>query len=129
MITAAMTPPRAFRTLLTTVAAMLVIAPAVLAANPVITDCLTHPAGLTGHYTVAQLQYALHHMPQETQEYTNCPDVINRAVLAAAHPLRPAQPVEGSSGSFLPTPVLVILVVLMLIAGGFALVAVRRRRS
>ena len=52
-------------------------------ANPVIADCLAHPGGLTGHYTVAQLKTALQVMPAETKEYTSCPDVINRALLAA----------------------------------------------
>ncbi len=108
------------------------IAPGALAkskptSNPVIMDCLQHPAGLAGHYTVAQLNHALRVMPAETKEYTDCPDVINRARLAALGKLPGGG--SGSSGSFLPTPVLIILIVLVLVAVTLAAIAVRRRRS
>jgi hypothetical protein len=96
-------------------------------SNPVIMDCLQHPAGLTGHYTSAQLNHALRVMPAETKEYTDCPDVINRARLAALGKLPGGG--SGSSGSFLPTPVLIILIVLVLVAVTLAAIAVRRRRS
>jgi hypothetical protein len=95
-------------------------------SNPVIMDCLQHPGGLTGHYTVAQLNHALHVMPAETKEYTDCPDVINRARLAALGQLPGGG--TGSSGSFLPTPVLIILIVLVLLAVTLGAIAVRRRR-
>lgn len=95
--------------------------------NPVIMDCLQHPAGLTGHYTVAQLNQALLVMPAETKEYTNCPDVINRARLAALGKLPGSG--TGSSGSFLPTPVLIILILLVLAAVTLGAIAVRRRRA
>ena len=94
-------------------------------SNPVIMDCLQHPGGLTGHYTVAQLNHALQVMPAETKEYTDCPDVINRARLAA---LQLPGGGTGSSGSFLPTPVLIILIVLVLLAVTLGAIAVRRRR-
>jgi hypothetical protein len=97
-------------------------------SNPVITDCLTHRAGLTGHYTVSQLNHALQVMSAETKEYTNCPDVINRALLAAVgHGGNSGG--GGGGGSFLPTPVLIILVVLVLAAVTFGGLAVRRRRD
>jgi hypothetical protein len=96
-------------------------------SNPVIMDCLQHPAGLTGHYTSAQLNHALRVMPAETKEYTDCPDVINRARLAALGQLPGGG--TGSGGSFLPTPVLVVLIVLVLVAVTLGAVAVRRRRS
>jgi hypothetical protein len=99
--------------------------------NPVIADCLAHPGGLTGHYTVAQLKTALQVMPAETKEYTSCPDVINRALLAAvgSSGTGTGGSSSGGSSSFLPTPVIVILVILILAAVTFGALAVRRRRA
>src|ERR1700738_601105 len=97
------------------------------ASNAVINDCLSHRAGLTGHYTVSQLNHALQVMPAETKEYTSCPDVINRALLAAVgHGGNGGG--GGGGGSFLPTPVLIILVVLVLAGVTFGALAARRRR-
>ncbi|MGB9183457.1 MAG: hypothetical protein WCB67_05280 [Solirubrobacteraceae bacterium] len=98
------------------------------ASNPVINDCLAHRAGLTGHYTVAQLNHALQVMSAETKEYTNCPDVINRALLAAVGH-GGSSGGGGGGGSFLPTPVIIILVVLVLAAVTFGALAARRRRD
>lgn len=96
-------------------------------SNPVIMDCLQHPGGLTGHYSTAQLNQALRVMPAETKEYTDCPDVINRARLASLGKLPGGG--TGSSGSFLPTPVLIVLIVLVLVAVTLGAIAVRRRRN
>jgi hypothetical protein len=96
-------------------------------SDPVVLDCLQHPAGLVGHYTTAQLDHALHVMSPETKEYTSCPDVINRARLASLGKLSGGG--TGSSGSFLPTPVLIILIVLVLVAVTLGAVAVRRQRT
>ena len=100
-------------------------------SNPVIADCLAHPGGLTGHYTVAQLKQALLVMPAETKEYTSCPDVINRALLAALGKSGAGSTASSSGGSssFLPTWVIVILVILILAAVTFGALAVRRRRA
>lgn len=100
-------------------------------SDPVIADCLAHPGGLTGHYTVAQLKTALQVMPAETKEYTSCPDVINRALLAevGTKGTGTAGSSSSSSSSFLPTPVIVILVILILAAVTFGALAVRRRRA
>lgn len=113
------------------ITAALSVAPALAKSpsNPVVNDCLTHRAGLTGHYTAAQLNHALQVMPAETKEYTNCPDVINRALLAAVGTGKGGGGGGGGSGSFLPTPVLVVLVVLVLAAVTFGAAAVRRRRD
>jgi hypothetical protein len=100
---------------------------AVQSSNPVIQDCLSHPGGLSGHYSVAQLGHALQVMPAETKEYTNCPDVINRARLDALHGISTGS--SGGSGSFLPTPVLIILIVLILAAITATAIAVRRQRG
>jgi hypothetical protein len=98
--------------------------------NPVITDCLAHPGGLEGHYSVAQIRHALQVMSPETREYTSCPDVLNRALLAA---LGSGNTGGGSSsgggGSFLPTPLIIVLVVLILAAVTFGAVAIRRRQQ
>lgn len=95
-----------------------------LPSNPVLQDCLLHRSGLTGHYTVPQLRHALAVMPQETQEYTSCPDVINRALLAALK----VRGHDGGSGTFLPVPVLIVLLVLILAGAGFGAQALRNRR-
>jgi len=47
-----------------------------------VADCNTH-AALTHHYTVrAAAQRARDDCPPTFKEYTNCPDVIQRALLA-----------------------------------------------
>jgi hypothetical protein len=103
--------------------------PALAATSPVITDCNAHGA-LTRSYSIAQLREALATMSASTKEYTNCPDVINRAIAAAvAGGKTHGGTGTSGSGSFLPTPVIVILVVLVLAGVTFGAVAVRRRRS
>ncbi|MGI9185809.1 MAG: hypothetical protein ACR2GZ_12780 [Solirubrobacteraceae bacterium] len=96
-------------------------------AQAVLAQC-PQAAGLTGKFTVAQLQQALRIMPAVTKEYTSCPDVINRALLAAVgHGGKSGG--GGGGGSFLPTPVIILLVVLVLLAVTFGAVAVRGRRD
>lgn len=123
-------------TLATTLAALWIFALAAPLAgassgqNAVIADCLAHPSGLTGNYTVSQLTHALNTMSPETKEYTSCPDVISRARLAAiAHGGHFTGPGTSSSSSFLPTPVIVILVLLVLAAVTFGAIAIRRRQA
>jgi hypothetical protein len=124
---------RSLVALLATACVVLAASPAMAAGsgNPVIADCLSHPGGLTGHYTVAQLKHALQVMPAETKEYTSCPDVINRALIAAVGTggTGTTGGSSGGSSSFLPTPVIVILVVLVLAAVTFGALAVRRRQA
>lgn len=99
-------------------------------ANAVLQDCLAHPGGLHGSYTVAQLRNALQVMPAEDKEYTSCPDVINRAILQAlGHGGTSPGVGGGGSSSFLPTPVIVILVLLVLAAVTFGAIGLRRRRA
>jgi hypothetical protein len=97
--------------------------------NPIITDCLQHPSGLTGRYTVSQLTDALETMSPETKEYTSCPDVIARARLAAIAHGGTFTGSSGGSSSFLPTPVIIILVLLVLAAVTFGAIAIRRQRQ
>ena len=99
-------------------------------SNPVIADCSAHPGGLTGHYSVAQLRTALEVMSAEIKEYTSCPDVVNRALLAALGTGPGTASTTGSSSSsFLPTPVIIVLVVLVLAAVTFGAIAIRRRQA
>lgn len=98
-------------------------------ANQIFHDCASHPAQMVGHYTVAQLNHALQVMSAETREYTSCPDVINRALLAAVGKGPGGGSGGGGGGSFLPTPVIIILVVLILVAVTFGAAAIRRRRD
>ena len=103
-------------------------APAAGASNPVVTDCVAHGA-LTESYTIQQLHQALGSLSAETREYTNCQDVINRAIAAAVSGKNTGGTGGSGSGSFLPTPVIVILVLLVLAAITFGALAIRRRRG
>jgi hypothetical protein len=101
---------------------------AVAASSPAITDCNSHGA-LTQHYSVAQLHTALATMPADVQEYTDCVNVIQHQLLAqvsGTHAADVKSPTSGG-GSFLPTPVIVILAVLVLGGGALAGVAIQRR--
>ena len=110
--------------------ALALASPAAAAQSHVVADCNAH-GRLSGHYSPAQLRNALSTMSADVKEYTNCYDVIQRALLAQIGSSQvggtPAS--QSSSGSFLPTPVIVVLVVLVLGAAGFAAAAVRRRGS
>jgi hypothetical protein len=103
--------------------------PAALAAstagNAVLADCNSHGV-LTHNYSLPQLRHALAIMPASFKEYGNCQDAITSAIskVKAGHQIAPN---GGSGGSFLPTPVIVILVVLILAAVTFGALAVRRR--
>lgn len=104
-------------------------APAALAAggNQIINDCQAN-GQLTHRYEVTALRHALTVMPEYTKQYTSCYDVINLAIAGAKGGLS-GLPGSSSGGSFLPTPVIVILVVLILAAVTFAAMAVRSRRG
>jgi hypothetical protein len=89
-------------------------------------DCNAH-GQLTGHYTVAQLRSALATMPVDVKEYTNCGDVIQRALLARLGALRGHGGSGQGGGSFLPTPLIVVLALLVVGGAGFGVYAMRRR--
>jgi hypothetical protein len=120
---------RVSRTVLVSTAVLLLWAsPSLAASSPVISDCSAH-GQLTRQYSLQQLQGALTTMPPDVREYTNCVDVIQRQLqneLGAVHP-GAAGSSKGSGGSFLPTPVIIVLAVLVLGAAVFAGLAVRRR--
>jgi hypothetical protein len=104
-------------------------APVALGAggNPIINDC-QNTGRLTHAYTLQQLQHALAVMPATVKQYTSCYDVINQGIetVKAGHQTGPK---NGGGGSFLPTWVIVILVVLVLAAVTFGAIAIRQRRA
>jgi hypothetical protein len=110
--------------------AVLSAAPAAVASpgSRAIKDCNTH-GRLTGHYTVAQLHDALNRMPAVVKEYTDCYDVVQRALLAGVAGTHPTDSggSGGSGGSFLPTWLVVVLALLALAAVTLAALAIRRR--
>jgi hypothetical protein len=93
-----------------------------------ITDCNDH-GQLTGHYSASTLRTALAQMPADVREYTNCYDVIERQLFKQLGTVKPGSTgaVASSSGSFLPTWLLVVIVVLALAAVTFGALAIRRR--
>lgn len=118
------------------IAATAVLAVALLAAapasarlsNPVV-DCNAN-SRLTQTYTPSQLRTALNTMPAQIKEYTNCYDVIQRALLADIGGIKADGGGSGGGGSsFLPTPLLIVLGVLIVAAGAFAVIARRRGSS
>lgn len=101
---------------------------ALAASSPVVADCNAH-GRLTQSYTVPQLRTALVQMPADVQEYTNCYNVVQSALLAKISGKHTN--VSGSSassgGSSLPTAVIVVIVVLALGGATAGAVAIRRR--
>lgn len=93
--------------------------------SPVITDCSLHGT-LTKHYSVAELRYAQSHMPVDDAEYTNCPDVIRRALLADIGSLNGS---GSGGGSFLPVWVIVVLALVVVAGAASGIVALRNRRG
>ena len=91
-----------------------------------VADCSTH-GKLTQHYSASQLQAAINAMPVDVKEYTNCPTVLNHALLADLGQLGGAGS-GGSGGSFLPGWVIAVLVVLLLAGAGTGAMALRNRR-
>ena len=104
--------------------ALLCASPAFSAQDPVIADCIANQQ-VTGNYTLAQLRHALNTLSPTTKEYTNCYDAINRAIAAKVGAGNGSS--NSSGGSFLPTPLIIVLVVLVLAAGGYGVLAWRRR--
>ena len=104
--------------------------PALAAGNAALNDCQAN-GKLTHSYTLAELRHAQAVMPASVKEYSNCSDVINQAILAAVGKGSKTAGGSGSSsgGSFLPTPVIIILVVLVLAGVTFGAIAIRGRRQ
>ncbi len=105
-------------------------APALAAQSPPVSDCNAH-GRLTQTYTPKQLQAALSTMPADIKEYTDCYDVIQRALVSEVGSQHAGRSNDASSsgGSFLPTPVIVVIVILALAAAIFGGLALRRRSN
>lgn len=96
-----------------------------------ITDCNDH-GQLTAQYSSQVLRSALAQMPSDVREYTDCFDVIERQLFKQLS--KPSAGTAGtatasSGGSFLPTWLIVVIVVLALAAITFGALALRRRRT
>jgi hypothetical protein len=101
------------------------------APNPVITDCNAN-GHLSRQYSATELRTALATLPADVKEYTDCYDVIQRALLTAlgnAGHDGASGAGGGSGGSFLPVPVIVVIVLVALGGVGYGAMATRRRRS
>jgi hypothetical protein len=96
-----------------------------------ITDCNDH-GQLTQEYSSPVLRQALAQMPADVREYTDCFDVIERQLFKQLGKSGAGAAGTGSSssgGSFLPTWLIVVIVVLALAAITFGALALRRRRT
>ena len=92
----------------------------------VLNDCAAH-GQLTHSYTPAQLKEALSEMSAATKQYSNCFDVIQRALLHGVK--NTDDPSGGSGGSSTTTIVIIVVIVLVVLAAIFGGLAVRRRRA
>jgi hypothetical protein len=120
---------RKFSILIALVCALAAASPAAAKQSPVVGDCVAH-GQLTQTYSTGQLRTALSTMSAAIKEYTNCSDVIQRALLNEIGGVKPKTGAAGGSGgSFLPTPVIVSLVLLALAGVTFGAIAIRRRAA
>lgn len=104
------------------------MAPALAAGvSAPVADCSAH-GKLTHHYSASQLQNALATMPTDVKEYTNCPNVIQQALLAELGRVSGGGG-GGGGGSFLPGWVIAVLVVLILAGAAAGAMALRNRRQ
>jgi hypothetical protein len=94
--------------------------------NAVINDCQS-TGKLTHSYTLQELRHALAVMPASVKQYTSCFDVVTQGVLTVKGGKTTGP--KGGGGSFLPTPVIIILVVLILAGVTFGALAIRQRRA
>ena len=108
------------------------VAPSAVAAasaGGALADCNAH-AQLTLTYSTGQLQTALRTMPADQKEYTDCYDVIQRALLAdIGHVHAAAGDSQQGGSSFLSTPVIIGIVVIAFAAVMVGGLALQRRRS
>jgi hypothetical protein len=92
-----------------------------------VADCEAN-ARLTQSYTINQLRDALASIPVAVNQYSICHDVLQRALDAKLAALRVSGGSGSGGGSFLPTWLLIVLVVLVLGGAGFGVAALRQRR-
>jgi hypothetical protein len=98
-------------------------------AAAAIVDCQAHNK-LTRSYTTSALENALATLPATVREYSDCVDAIHTQLLSQSGTRTGKDSGSGGSGgSFLPTPVIIVLVILVLAAVTFGALEVRRRRG
>jgi hypothetical protein len=70
-------------------------------------------------------------MPADVREYSDCSDVLHRALIAELAAAHGGSGGGGSSGggSVLPAPVIGVLAALVVAAAGLGVVALRRRSA
>lgn len=98
-------------------------------ASQAITDCNDH-GQLTQQYSASTLRAALAQMPVDVKEYTDCYDVIERQLfkqVGTSAPTGATGTGSNSGSSFLPTWLVIVIVVLALAAITFGALALRRR--
>src|SRR3984885_147233 len=99
-------------------------------AAQAIADCNDHGT-LTGSYSPSALRGALAQMPVDVKEYTDCYDVIERQLFKelgnSTKPGTATGTGSSSGSSFLPTWLIIVIVVLALAAITFGAMAIRRR--
>ncbi len=122
---------RALNTALAFVCVLLIGAaaanPVLAAPDPATVDCVAH-LRLTRPYSATELRHALATLSADVKEYTSCPDVLQRALDARLSGLHVNGARGSSGGSFLPAPVLALLIVLLLAVAVFLALHLRRRR-
>jgi hypothetical protein len=105
---------------------------ATAAATPtsVLVDCNAH-AQLTHQYSVGDLQEALSTMGADQKEYSDCYDVIQRALLGDVGRLHPGAVDSQHAGtsSFLTTPLIVLIGVAGFGVGAMTFFGARRRQK
>ncbi len=96
-------------------------------ASDAISDCNDH-GKLTQQYSSEVLRQALAQMPADVREYTDCFDVIERQLFKQlGNSAATGGTASGSGSSFLPTWLIVVIVLLALAAITFGALALRRR--
>jgi hypothetical protein len=105
-------------------------ATAFAAQTGALADCNVH-AQLTQHYSVGQLQDALANMGADQKEYTDCYDVIQRALLGDVGRLHPGRidSQHTDSSSFVTPPLLALIGGVGFAAGAVTFLGARRRRK
>jgi hypothetical protein len=87
------------RTIFLALLATLLLVPSARAATPIqiIRDCADDGV-LNGHYTPAELRKARSQVPTDVDEYSDCSDVLSRAIAAGTAPKSPAGGGGGGAG-------------------------------
>ncbi len=94
--------------------------------SPALTDCLKHER-LTRTYTIDQIRAALAELPVNAAEYTPCFNVLSNALTQEIKLVKQSQAAPSSSGgSFLPTPILIAVILIVVVGAGLAYTSRRR---